>query len=245
MGEIITFASAKGGVGKTVTVVNLGMALALLSKKVLILDASPQSGFENMLGLKIYNNPSLLDILINIDDTKKLKPYEENPLFHIVGFGKSNTKAIKKYENAIKNEILKTLLFRLKNLYDYILIDAPPYGTESLEHILKIKSNVIITLSAQSMAVKSLPTILTLIKEQADSNQAMVSLKGILLTMTDYSSRNQRNTINQIKNTLPKEALFKTSIAFNRNFSEQTEYKSYSASQKPMDGYEDLALELI
>ena len=131
MGEVIVITSGKGGVGKTVSCVNLGIGLAQEGKKVLLIDADPQGSLTISLG---YEEPdemeySLATLMLNIVNDEKLN-MEKTILHHKEGVdlipANIELSAIEvSLVNAMSKElIMRSLIERLREFYDFIIIDC-------------------------------------------------------------------------------------------------------------------------
>ena len=131
MSEVIVITSGKGGVGKTVSCVNLGIGLAQEGKKVLLIDADPQGSLTISLG---YEEPdemeySLATLMLNIVNDEKLN-MEKTILHHKEGVDlipvNIELSAIEvSLVNAMSRElIMRSLIERLREFYDFIIIDC-------------------------------------------------------------------------------------------------------------------------
>ena len=134
MCRVIAVSNQKGGVGKTVSCVNLGIGLAQEGKKVLMIDADPQGSLTISLG---YEEPdemeySLATLMMNIVNDEKLN-IEKTILHHKEGVdlipANIELSAIEvSLVNAMSRElILRSMVDRLREFYDYIIIDCMPY----------------------------------------------------------------------------------------------------------------------
>jgi chromosome partitioning protein len=201
--EVITIANQKGGVGKTTTAVNLGAALALEGKKVLLIDADPQANATTSLGFhrdtyqyNIYHvmlkTKTLEDIMLDTEiETLKLAPSN----IGLVGIEKEFYKNIKDREL-----ILKRAIDQIKNQFDYIIIDSPPALGPITINTLGAANSVIIPIQCEFFALEGLAQLLNTIKLVRQTINRNLRIKGFLPTM--YS--NQNNLAKQVFADLAK-----------------------------------------
>jgi chromosome partitioning protein len=189
--EVIAIANQKGGVGKTTTAVNLGAALALEGKEVLLVDADPQANATTSLGFhrdtyeyNIYHvmlgTKSLEDIIL---DTEIPSLHLAPSNIGLVGIEKEF------YKNPVDRElILKRAIDDVKNQYDYIIIDSPPALGPITINTLSAANSVIIPIQCEFFALEGLAQLLNTIKLVRQTINRGLQIKGFLPTM--YSSQN-------------------------------------------------------
>lgn len=190
----------KGGVGKTVSCVNLGIGLAQEGKKVLLIDADPQGSLTISLG---YEEPdemeySLATLMMNIVNDEKLN-IEKTILHHKEGVdlipANIELSAIEvSLVNAMSRElILKSMVDRLREFYDYIIIDCMPSPGMMTINALACADSVLIPVQAAYLPVKGLQQLIKTIGRVKKQLNPKLKIEGILLTMVDNRTNYARD----------------------------------------------------
>ena len=188
MCRVIAVSNQKGGVGKTVSCVNLGIGLAQEGKKVLLIDADPQGSLTISLG---YEEPdemeySLATLMLNVVNDEKLN-MEKTILHHGEGVdlipANIELSAIEvSLVNAMSRElILRSLVDKLREFYDFILIDCMPSLGMMTINALACADSVLIPVQIKTIGR---------VKKQLNPK---LKVEGILLTMVDYRTNYARD----------------------------------------------------
>ena len=192
MSKVIALANQKGGTGKTTTTVNLGIGLAALGKKVLLVDADAQGNLTDSLGYQEPDNlPVSLAIVLNkIIDEKFSKP-DEGILHHAEGVdlmpGNIELSAIEvSLVNTMSREtVLRTYINTVKDKYDYVLIDCMPSLGMMTINALAAADSVIIPVQAHYLPAKGMTQLLQTIARVRRQINPRLTIDGVLLTMVD------------------------------------------------------------
>jgi len=182
---IITVANQKGGVGKTTTVVNLTTALASIDKKILVIDMDPQ--YNSSLSFNAYNSSlSIYRVLSNDIDIDQSIQQSQIPNLDVISA--CEDLAASEYELAEdenRNFILKSLIEKVKDKYDYIFIDTPPTLGLLTISSMTASDQILIPVQCEFFALEGLSKLIKtidLVKENLNQN---LNLNGIILTMFD------------------------------------------------------------
>jgi chromosome partitioning protein len=244
---VISVANHKGGTGKTTTTMNLGAGLAILGKKVLLIDIDPQFNLTQYCGLE---EDGISDsILETFTENKPLPITRVDENLDLVPSELALTRA----ETSIASNItsymkLKNALQPVKNMYDYILIDCPPSLSFFTTNAVMASDSIIIPLETEHLARKGLKSIIEYIDEiRQNGLNSEIELMGILLTKTNHTviSRTTADFVNRkyAKNT------FKTVIRDNVTLAESSagaeNIHKYSPRSYGAEDYLTLAKEVI
>ena len=208
MNKVIAIANQKGGVGKTTTTINLGVGLSRQGKKVLLIDADAQanlticSGFNRPDKLKYTISNALIDVANeadNISINNLLKSDEGVDLLP----ANLNLSAV---ENQIislmgRECLLKGYIEKIKNNYDYILIDCSPTLNVITINAFTAADKVIIPAQASYLAVMGLQDLIKTVGQVHRQLNPRVEIEGILITMFDNRTNYSKEVVQILRDT--------------------------------------------
>ena len=198
--EVIAIANQKGGVGKTTTTFNLGVALAQEGKKVLLVDADPQGDLTTYMGVHDTDNiptlASLMECYIqdrNIDTDSAIIHHKENIDLLPTNLDLSAME-ISLVTAMSREYTIKNCLSSIKDKYDYILIDCMPSLGMITINALASADKVIIPVQTQFLAAKGMGHLLKTVAKVKRSINPNLKIGGILLTLVDKRTKLSKET---------------------------------------------------
>ncbi len=190
MGKIVTFINQKGGVGKTTTCVNMASYLALMGKKVLLLDMDPQGNASSSVGVNkdekqktIYNVIAEENEIDEVIQTTKIKGLDVIP--SDVDLAGAEIELVQMNR---REKVLKNILANIKTVYDYICIDCPPSLGLLTVNALTACDSVLIPIQCEYFALEGLTQLMNTIKLVKKHLNENIEIEGVVLTMKDSRS---------------------------------------------------------
>ena len=250
MGRIIAIANQKGGVGKTTTAVNLSACMGVLEKKVLLIDADPQSNATSGLGFDVEKiKVGTYELLENIAKAEDVILETNFPNLSLIPAHLNLVAAeIELVDNTDREHMLANALKSVKAKFDYIFIDCPPSLGLITINSLTAADSVVIPVQSEYYALEGLGKLLNTIKSIQNLHNPDLGLEGLLLTMFDKRLRLSNQVAEEVKTHFAS-AIFKTIIHRNVRLSEAPSHGepiiNYDADSSGARQYLSLAQELI
>ena len=247
MARVIALANQKGGVAKTTSTLNLGVALGELDYRVLAVDLDPQGNLTMSQGLNPDEiNPSMFNVMVQGVDIEDVIFERE---LHIAAANIDLAGGDIALASVIGRErALSKALFRVRDRYDFILIDTPPSLGLLTINALTASDAVIVPVQCEYLSLRGLAQLertLELVRENLNPD---VHIAGILPTMYDGRTIHAREAVELLKSTfgnLVYNTVVRKTIKFAEAPVQGSSVLRYAPSSEAADSYRALAREVI
>lgn len=250
MGKIIAFANQKGGVGKTTTCINVASYIALMNKKVLVIDLDPQGNATSALGIvKNKALKTIYDVLAGEQDVLSVIRQTIIENLDIIPATVDLAGAeIELVQVPQREKVLKNIIVPLKDKYDFIMIDCPPSLGLITVNSFTAADSIIIPITCEYFALEGLTQLMNTIKLVKQHLNPALDIEGVVMTMKDKRS----NLTNQVSNEILrffKTKVYFTSIPRNIRLAEAPSHGKpialYDSLSKGAEAYLSLAEEIL
>ena len=247
----IALLNQKGGVGKTTTTANLGACLAMLGKKVLVIDMDPQANLSVHLGVDIHKlKYSIYNIITGDSKPDDVILNTKIQGLDIIPSNIDLSGAEIELVGVVGREtVLKEYLGDILGRYDYVLIDCPPSLGLLTLNVLTLAHEIFIPLQTEFFALQGVSKLLDtheVVRKRLNKN---LEITGIIFCMYTSRTRLCKEVVEKVREHFAKDQVFDTVIRKNVKLSESPSHGkpiiSYAPGSHGSEDYMSLAKEVV
>jgi len=248
--RVIAIVNQKGGVGKSTTAVNLGASLALMGRRVLIVDIDPQGNTTTGVGIdKRTVERDIYSVLLQDAAIVDVRHATEVENLTIVPATLNLAGAEIELVSALQRENrLKAALVSVLREYDDVLIDCPPSLGLLTINALTAANEVIIPVQAEYYALEGLSQLVAIVRRIKEGLNPDLMIRGVLITMFDGRTKLAGEVLEEVHRYFP-DRVFQTQIPRNIRLSEAPSYGKpailFDVKSRGAQAYLSLAKELV
>ena len=249
MGRTVAVVNQKGGVGKSTTAVNLSACLALLGKRILLVDIDPQGNATTGLGIdkRGIENDSYALLLGEIGAASAIIPTDVENLSIIPATANLAGAEVELVSALARESRLRQALAEVADRYDYIFVDCPPSLGLLTINALVAADQMIIPIQAEFYALEGLSQLTAIVQRIKEALNPRLEILGVLVTMYDGRTRLAVEVVDEVLRYFP-DHVFKTQIPRNIRLSEAPSFGKpvvlFDVRSRGAQAYLDLAREV-
>ncbi|MBV8283950.1 MAG: ParA family protein [Candidatus Eremiobacteraeota bacterium] len=250
MARIIALVNQKGGVGKSTTAVNLGAALAVLGKRILVVDADPQGNTTTGFGIdKTQLHRDVYDVLLQETSIDDVLVGTEVEGLSLVPATINLAGAEIELVSALSRETrMRQALQAVAPRYDFVFVDCPPSLGLLTINALTAADECIIPVQAEYYALEGLSQLTNVVRRVREALNPPLHVSGVLVTMFDGRTRLAMEVLDELEKFFPQQ-MFKTQIPRNVRLSEAPSYGKpvilFDVKSRGAQAYLALAREML
>ncbi len=243
MSRTIVIANQKGGVGKTTTAINLAACLAARKKRVLLIDMDPQGNASSGFDIQAEEGrKNIYDVMLGEAGIEEVVIADVRPKLSVIPSDVNLAACeIQLNDHENRNEILKGELNRIREQYEYVIIDCPPSLNILTLNAMCAADTVLVPLQCEYYALEGLAQLMQTVKLVSERINPDLIIEGILFTMYDSRTNLANQVIENVEKNTDKK-IYKAIIPRNVRLAEApsygmpiTEYDPRSSGAKAYD----------
>lgn len=251
MARVYAFANQKGGVGKTTTAISLGVYLAAAGRRVLIVDADPQSNATSSLGVDWAGlERNIYHVLVSrVPLPEVIVSIPQPPLSLAPSSRELAGAEVELVSMAQRERLLREALGDVAEQYDYVLVDTPPsLGLLTVNALTAANQGVVIPIQCEYLALEGLSHLLHTVQLVRDNLNPHLRVTGLVMTMFDARTNLAKDVVDEVRRHFPQQ-VFQTVIPRSVRLGEAPSYGmpifTYAPRSAGAQAYAELAREFL